>query len=85
MGDRAEIYLDGGVRRGTDVVTALALGARAVLVGRPVVFGLAIGGAKGVEQVLEILRDETENALALLGCRSPDEVTRARVSTPRSL
>lgn len=85
VGDRAEIYLDGGVRRGTDVVTALALGARAVLVGRPVVFGLAIGGAKGVEQVLEILRDETENALALLGCRSPDEVTRAHVSTLRSL
>lgn len=82
---RAEIYLDGGVRRGTDVVTALALGARAVLVGRPVVFGLAFGGDKGVEQVLEILRDETENALALLGCRSPDEVTRAHVSHSGSI
>jgi isopentenyl diphosphate isomerase/L-lactate dehydrogenase-like FMN-dependent dehydrogenase len=78
---RAEIYLDGGVRRGTDVVTALALGARAVLVGRPVMYGLAFGGAKGVEQVLGILRDETENALALLGCRSPAEVTRAHVTT----
>jgi isopentenyl diphosphate isomerase/L-lactate dehydrogenase-like FMN-dependent dehydrogenase len=78
---RAEVYLDGGVRRGTDVVTALALGARAVLVGRPVMYGLAFGGAKGVEQVLGILREETENALALLGCRSPDEVTRAHVST----
>ena len=78
---RAEVYLDGGVRRGTDVVTALALGARAVLVGRPVMYGLAFGGAKGVEQVLGILRDETENALALLGCRSPEEVTRAHVST----
>lgn len=77
---RAEVYLDGGVRRGSDVVTALALGARAVLVGRPVVFGLAFGGDKGVEQVLEILRDETENALALLGCRSPDEVTRGHVT-----
>jgi isopentenyl diphosphate isomerase/L-lactate dehydrogenase-like FMN-dependent dehydrogenase len=80
VGDRAEVYLDGGVRRGSDVVTALALGARAVLVGRPVVFGLALGGDKGVRQVLEILRDETENALALLGCRSPDEVTRAHVA-----
>ncbi len=80
---RAEVYLDGGVRRGTDVVTALALGARAVLVGRPVMYGLAFGGEKGVRQVLEILRDETENALALLGCRSPDEVTRAHVSTIR--
>jgi isopentenyl diphosphate isomerase/L-lactate dehydrogenase-like FMN-dependent dehydrogenase len=78
---QAEVYLDGGVRRGTDVVTALALGARAVLVGRPVMFGLAFGGAKGVEQVLGIIRDETENALALLGCRSPADVTRAHVST----
>jgi isopentenyl diphosphate isomerase/L-lactate dehydrogenase-like FMN-dependent dehydrogenase len=77
---RAEVYLDGGVRRGTDVVTALALGARAVLVGRPVMYGLAFGGAKGVEQVLGILREETENALALLGCRSPMDVTRAHVS-----
>ncbi len=78
---RAEVYLDGGIRRGTDVVTALALGARAVLVGRPVLYGLALGGAKGVAQVLDILRDEVENALALLGCRSPDEVTRAHVVT----
>ena len=76
VGDRAEVYLDGGVRRGTDVVMALALGARAVLVGRPAMYGLAFGGEKGVAQVLEILREETENALALLGCRSPAEVTR---------
>ena len=80
VGSRAEVYLDGGVRRGSDVVMALALGARAVLVGRPALYGLAFGGAKGVEQVLEILRDETENALALLGCRSPEEVTRAHVT-----
>jgi 4-hydroxymandelate oxidase len=79
VGDRAEIYLDGGVRRGTDVVMALALGARAVLVGRPAMYGLAFGGSKGVEQVLEILREETENALALLGCRSPAEVNGAHV------
>lgn len=78
---RAEVYLDGGVRRGTDVVTALALGARAVLVGRPALYGLAIGGATGVERVLGILREEIENALALLGCRSPAEVTRAHVAT----
>ena len=79
VGDRAEVYLDGGVRRGSDVAMALALGARAVLVGRPVMYGLALGGAKGVEQVLEILREETENALALLGCRSPAEVSGAHV------
>ena len=79
VGDRAEVYLDGGVRRGTDVVMALALGARAVLVGRPAMYGLAFGGSKGVEQVLEILREETENALALLGCRSPAEVTAGHI------
>jgi isopentenyl diphosphate isomerase/L-lactate dehydrogenase-like FMN-dependent dehydrogenase len=79
VGDRCEVYLDGGVRRGTDVVMALALGARAVLVGRPAMYGLAMGGSKGVEQVLEIMREETENALALLGCRSPAEVTAAHV------
>jgi isopentenyl diphosphate isomerase/L-lactate dehydrogenase-like FMN-dependent dehydrogenase len=80
VGNRAEVYLDGGVRRGSDVAMALALGARAVLVGRPALYGLAFGGAKGVAQVLEILRDEVENALALLGCRSPEEVTRAHVT-----
>jgi isopentenyl diphosphate isomerase/L-lactate dehydrogenase-like FMN-dependent dehydrogenase len=79
VGDRAEVFLDGGVRRGTDVVMALALGARAVLVGRPALYGLAFGGSKGVEQVLEIVREETENALALLGCRSPAEVTAAHI------
>lgn len=79
---RAEVYLDGGVRRGVDVVTALALGARAVLVGRPALYGLAVGGGRGVRQVLEILRDEIENALALLGVRSPGEVTRPHVSGP---
>jgi isopentenyl diphosphate isomerase/L-lactate dehydrogenase-like FMN-dependent dehydrogenase len=80
VGDRAEVYLDGGVRRGSDVVMALALGARAVLVGRPALYGLAFGAAQGVQQVLELLRDETENALALLGCRAPSEVTRAHVT-----
>jgi isopentenyl diphosphate isomerase/L-lactate dehydrogenase-like FMN-dependent dehydrogenase len=79
VGDRAEVYMDGGVRYGTDVVMALALGARAVLVGRPALYGLALGGAKGVQQVLDIVRDELENALALLGCRSPHEVTRAHI------
>jgi len=79
VGDRAEVFVDGGVRRGSDVVRALALGARAVLVGRPAMYGLAWRGAEGVAQVLEILREETENALALLGCRSPGEVTAAHI------
>ncbi len=79
VGDRVEVYVDGGVRRGPDVVMALALGARAVLVGRPVFWGLGFGGDVGVGQVLGILQEETENALALLGCRSPAEVTQAHV------
>jgi isopentenyl diphosphate isomerase/L-lactate dehydrogenase-like FMN-dependent dehydrogenase len=77
---RGEVYVDGGIRRGVDVVTALALGAKAVFVGRPVLYGLALGGEAGVLSVLEIFRAETENALALLGCRSPAEVTRAHVA-----
>jgi isopentenyl diphosphate isomerase/L-lactate dehydrogenase-like FMN-dependent dehydrogenase len=64
---RCELYLDGGVRRGTDVLKALALGARAVFVGRPVLWGLAVAGADGARHVLELLRDELELAMALSG------------------
>ncbi|XP_064478495.1 2-Hydroxyacid oxidase 1-like [Ornithodoros turicata] len=70
VGDRCEVYLDGGVRTGTDVVKALALGARAVFIGRPVVWGLACNGQEGVSKVLEILRREVDLALALSGCTS---------------
>jgi isopentenyl diphosphate isomerase/L-lactate dehydrogenase-like FMN-dependent dehydrogenase len=76
VGDRVEVLLDSGVRRGTEVAIALALGARAVLVGRPVVWGLAVDGAAGVCRVLELLRDELAQALALLGCASPAELGR---------
>ena len=76
---RAEVYLDGGIRRGTDVAKALALGARAVLVGRAPIFGLAAAGEDGVRHVLEILRDELTLALSLLGCTSPDELGRTHV------
>jgi 4-hydroxymandelate oxidase len=76
---RLEVLVDGGVRRGTDVIKALALGARAVLVGRAPVWGLAAAGADGVRDVLGLLRSELELALQLLGCGSPDEVTRAHV------
>jgi isopentenyl diphosphate isomerase/L-lactate dehydrogenase-like FMN-dependent dehydrogenase len=79
VGGRAEVLLDGGIRRGTDVVKAMALGARAVLVGRAVLWGLAVGGEEGVRQVLELLRAEVALALMLLGCPSPDSVTRAHV------
>jgi isopentenyl diphosphate isomerase/L-lactate dehydrogenase-like FMN-dependent dehydrogenase len=80
VADRAEVYVDGGVRRGTDVAIALGLGAKAVLVGRPVLWGLAVGGADGVRAVLELLRAEFELTLRLLGCRSPADVTPAHVT-----
>lgn len=67
IGDRVDVLVDGGIRRGTDVLKALALGARAVMVGRPVLWGLACGGAEGVARVLEILLAEFDLALALSG------------------
>ena len=72
---RAEVLLDGGVRRGTDVIKALALGARAVLLGRPVVWGLAVGGESGARRVLELLRAEVDLAMALCGCPSVDDIS----------
>ena len=75
VGDRAEVFVDGGITRGTDIVKALALGARAVLVGRPVLWGLAVGGEPGVSRVLEILHEEFDNAMGLCGCRNVGEVT----------
>jgi isopentenyl diphosphate isomerase/L-lactate dehydrogenase-like FMN-dependent dehydrogenase len=76
---RAEVLLDGGVRRGTDVLKALALGARAVMIGRPVLWGLAAAGEEGVADVLRMFREETELGLALLGCTAPAGVSRAHV------
>ena len=77
---RVPVLMDGGVRRGTDVLTALALGATAVLVGRPTLWGLAARGEPGVADVLGILRSEFENAMALTGCRTVDEIGRALVT-----
>jgi 4-hydroxymandelate oxidase len=68
VGTDAEVYVDGGIRRGTDVLKALSLGARAVLVGRPVLWGLALEGADGVTRVLRMLREELELAMMLAGC-----------------
>jgi len=73
---RAEVYLDGGVRRGTDVIKALARGARAVLLGRPVLWGLAVAGEAGARRVLELLRNEFDVAMALAGCRTIGEIDR---------
>jgi isopentenyl diphosphate isomerase/L-lactate dehydrogenase-like FMN-dependent dehydrogenase len=74
VGDRAEVLVDGGIRRGSDVAKALALGARAVFVGRPYLYGLAAAGEDGVVRVLDILRAELDRTLALLGCTSPADV-----------
>ncbi len=67
VGDRTEIFVDGGIRRGSDVLKALAIGARAVLIGRPYLWGLAVGGEAGVTHVLDILRDELDLDMALAG------------------
>jgi isopentenyl diphosphate isomerase/L-lactate dehydrogenase-like FMN-dependent dehydrogenase len=74
---RAAVLVDGGLRRGTDVAIALALGADAVLVGRPVIWGLAAAGEAGARRVLELLRAELELALALCGCASPQDLSAA--------
>jgi 4-hydroxymandelate oxidase len=80
VGGRVEVLVDGGIRRGTDVVKALALGARAVLSGRAVLWGLAVGGEAGALAVLELLHAEIRNALELLGCASPADVTADHVA-----
>jgi len=72
---KAELYVDGGIRRGTDIVKALALGARAVLIARPVIWGLALDGADGVRAVLDHLRAELIRSMALCGAARLDEIT----------
>ncbi len=82
VGARMEVYLDSGVRRGMDVLKALALGARAVLVGRPIFWGLAINGEAGVRQMLEILRIEFDRAMAYCGRTSVAQIDRSLVTLP---
>lgn len=79
---RAEVVLDGGIRRGTDVVKALALGARACMLGRPYLYGLAAGGQAGVERALAILRADIDRALALLGRPTLQDLDRSAVRVP---
>ena len=83
VGGRCEVLLDSGVRRGVDVLRAVALGARAVLVGRAVVYALAAGGEEGVARLLRLLREEVELGLRLLGCSSVDEIAREHVRWTR--
>ncbi|XP_059455957.1 peroxisomal (S)-2-hydroxyacid oxidase GLO4-like [Corylus avellana] len=83
VGEKVPVLFDGGVRRGKDVFKALALGAQAVLVGRPVVYGLAAKGEYGIKRVIEMLKDELELTMALSGCSSVKDITRSHIRTER--
>lgn len=80
VGDTLELIIDGGVRRGTHILKAIALGANAVSVGRPYLYGLAAGGQRGVERVIEILASELARSMALCGCRSIQDIGRSAVT-----
>lgn len=77
IGERAEVFLDGGIRRGTDAIAALALGAKAVFVGRPFLYGLAAAGEDGVRSVIETFREELNRDLMLMGCPSVSALDRS--------
>ena len=79
VGDRMEALVDGGVRRGTDVLKALALGARAVLIGRPYLYGLALGGEEGAHRVVEVLHQELRTSMMLAGRPSIGSIDRGLV------
>ena len=71
---KAEVLLDGGIRRGTDILKALAMGAKAILLGRPVLWGLAVEGEAGVSHVISLLRNELDVAMALSGCAKIQDI-----------
>jgi L-lactate dehydrogenase (cytochrome) len=82
VGDRTEVLMDGGIRRGSDIVKALALGARAVLIGRAYVYGLGAAGGPGVTRAIEILRADLSRTLRLLGCASTADLNRTFLELP---
>jgi len=83
VADRIELYVDGGIRRGSDILKALALGARAVLVGRPYLWALAVGGEAGVAHLLQLLRDELDLAMALSGRPTIRSIDRSLLAPPK--
>jgi 4-hydroxymandelate oxidase len=83
VGKHGEVYVDGGIRRGSDILKAIALGARGVLIGRPSLWGLSVGGADGVRDVLEHLRTELLRAMALTGTPTLADATPDLVAPPR--
>jgi L-lactate dehydrogenase (cytochrome) len=84
VGGQVEVWMDGGVRRGSDIVKALCLGAQAVLCGRAYAYGLAAAGEAGVTRAIEILRADLERTLRLLGCPSVSALDRSYVNIPKS-
>jgi L-lactate dehydrogenase (cytochrome) len=81
---QTEILMDGGIRRGTDIIKALSLGARAVLCGRAYAYGLAAAGEAGVNRAIEILRTDLDRSLRLVGCPSVDKLDRSYINVPPS-
>jgi L-lactate dehydrogenase (cytochrome) len=81
---RIEVLMDGGIRRGTDIVKALCMGARAVLCGRAYAYGLAAAGEAGVDRAIDILRVDLDRTLRLLGCSSVAELDHSYVNVPKS-
>ncbi|HXF13837.1 MAG TPA: alpha-hydroxy-acid oxidizing protein, partial [Terriglobales bacterium] len=83
VGNQVEVLMDGGVRRGSDIAKALCLGARAVLVGRAYAYGLAAAGYPGVERAIQILKNDFQRTMRLLGCRSVSGLDASYISYPR--
>jgi len=83
VGDRSEVFIDSGVRRGTDVIKALALGARAVLVARPYLYGLGAAGPAGVDRAITILRNEIDRTMALMGIPSLRDIDASVIAPAR--
>jgi L-lactate dehydrogenase (cytochrome) len=82
VGKQTEVLMDGGIRRGSDIVKALCLGARAVLVGRAYAYGLAAAGHEGVRKAIQILREDVERTMRLLGCPSITELNDSYIEYP---
>lgn len=81
IGDQLELIVDGGIRRGTDIIKAIAQGANACSIGRPYLYGLAAGGQKGVEHALHLLKTEVERSMALLGCNAISKLDRSHINS----
>jgi len=82
VGHQTEVIMDGGIRRGSDIIKALCLGARAVLIGRAYAYGMAAAGYPGIERAISILRADLERTLRLLGCQTVSRLNPAYVTTP---